>query len=203
MHVSHWDNPFDNNIKVRCSAMQKIWDVVFSEAPYRIIQLSVVYQLVHVDFLMSCKNIYIADHAMCFGLVVQHNRINGDCCCPHLLQHKFWFEEFWWESPRICSPVPWASLFSLPQGGWWWCQDKYICSIISSLMPFTHFTEIQGSLLWPLCSANLCFLSHRCQGCQNDQQAWQFSTVWGSCYCDSCSMCHHNNNITSSWLLQV
>ena len=89
-HVSRRDNPFDNNIKVGCAAMQKIWDVVFSEVPYRIIQSSAVYQLVSVNFqFMSCENIYIADHATCFGLMAQQHRIYGDCCCPCLLQCKF------------------------------------------------------------------------------------------------------------------
>ncbi|KAF8227755.1 hypothetical protein L208DRAFT_1404998 [Tricholoma matsutake] len=45
MHVSWQDNPFEHNVKVGCAAMQKIWDVLFSEAPHRIIQSSAVYQL--------------------------------------------------------------------------------------------------------------------------------------------------------------
>ncbi|KAF8218848.1 hypothetical protein L208DRAFT_1419320 [Tricholoma matsutake] len=56
MHISQQDNPFEHNVKVGCAAMQKIWDVLFSEAPHRIIQSSAVYQLVH--------------HAMCFSTAV-------------------------------------------------------------------------------------------------------------------------------------
>jgi hypothetical protein len=54
MHVAQQDNPFENNIKVGCAVMQKIWDKVFSETPHKIVHSSPVYQLVSVDFQFIC-----------------------------------------------------------------------------------------------------------------------------------------------------
>ena len=54
MHVTQQDNPFENNIKVGCAVMQKIWDKVFSEMPHKIVHSSPVYQLVSVDFQFIC-----------------------------------------------------------------------------------------------------------------------------------------------------
>ena len=94
MHITQQDNPFDHNVKVGCAAMQKIWDVVFSDVPYKIIQSSAVYQLVRINFqFMSFENIYITDYAPCFGLVAQHHGIDGDCRRPRLLQRKHGLEE--------------------------------------------------------------------------------------------------------------
>jgi hypothetical protein len=46
MNMARQDNPFENNIKAGCAAMQKIWDVIFDDAPYTVTHSSPVYQLV-------------------------------------------------------------------------------------------------------------------------------------------------------------
>jgi hypothetical protein len=50
MNVARQDNPFDHNIKAGCETMQKIWDAIFNETPYTIIQSGPVYQLVCILF---------------------------------------------------------------------------------------------------------------------------------------------------------
>jgi hypothetical protein len=45
-HVAWQDNPFENNITTGLTAMQKIWNFLFSDVPYKIIQSGPVYQLV-------------------------------------------------------------------------------------------------------------------------------------------------------------
>jgi len=40
------DNPFENNVTTGLAAMQKIWNILFSNVPYKIVQNSPVYQLV-------------------------------------------------------------------------------------------------------------------------------------------------------------
>jgi hypothetical protein len=46
-HVTRQDNPFENNVTTGLAAMQKIWNVLFSDMSYTIVQNGPVYQLVH------------------------------------------------------------------------------------------------------------------------------------------------------------
>ena len=46
-HVARQDNPFENNVTTGLVAMQKIWNILFSNVPYKIVQNGPVYQLVH------------------------------------------------------------------------------------------------------------------------------------------------------------
>jgi hypothetical protein len=46
-HVARQDNPFENNVTEGLAAMQKIWNILFSDVSYKIVQNGPVYQLVH------------------------------------------------------------------------------------------------------------------------------------------------------------
>jgi hypothetical protein len=62
MNIARQDNPFEHNVKAGCEAMQKIWDTIFDETPYTIIQSSPVYQLVRFFFfnsLLVCEGIHL------------------------------------------------------------------------------------------------------------------------------------------------
>jgi hypothetical protein len=43
MNVARQDNPFEHNVKIGCVVMQKIWDELLDETPYRIVHSSPVY----------------------------------------------------------------------------------------------------------------------------------------------------------------
>jgi len=48
--VSQQSNPFEHNPKLGCETMQKIWDALFPDVPYMIIQSGPVYALVSHHF---------------------------------------------------------------------------------------------------------------------------------------------------------
>jgi hypothetical protein len=48
--VSQQVNPFEHNAKLTCETMQIIWDAIFADVPYMIIQSGPVYTLVGVYF---------------------------------------------------------------------------------------------------------------------------------------------------------
>jgi hypothetical protein len=65
--VSQQDNPFEHNPKLGCSAMQKIWDSIFSDVPYTITQSCSVYALVSHDFylIIYSASSHMIDFATC------------------------------------------------------------------------------------------------------------------------------------------
>jgi hypothetical protein len=56
--VSQQENPFEHNGKLTCEVMQKIWDAIFSDVPYMIIQSGPVYTLVNCYFYGSYTLLY-------------------------------------------------------------------------------------------------------------------------------------------------
>lgn len=52
--VSQQDNPFEHNAKRACEIMQIIWDAIFGDVPYMIIQSGPVYILVSIYFFIVC-----------------------------------------------------------------------------------------------------------------------------------------------------
>jgi hypothetical protein len=70
MYIARQDNPFKHNINTVSGALQKIWDVLFSEIPHTIVPSSPhMYQSLFAS--STLRNIYISDHATCFQLMVK------------------------------------------------------------------------------------------------------------------------------------
>jgi hypothetical protein len=42
-HIAQQDNSFENNITTGLATMQKIWDYLFGDVPYKIVQNGPVY----------------------------------------------------------------------------------------------------------------------------------------------------------------
>ena len=61
MHIAQLDNPFDHNIKIGCTAMQKSWDIFFDDMSYTIIHSSAIYQLIciYFQFINSLRRLFL------------------------------------------------------------------------------------------------------------------------------------------------
>ena len=96
--VSQQENPFEHNVKLGCSAMQKIWDSIFHDVPCTITQSSPVYGLVSRDFypILYSTSSYMIDRATCIWFLAQHHRLSSNCYYTCLLQFQPGAEGLWW-----------------------------------------------------------------------------------------------------------
>lgn len=85
--VSQHDNPFEHNAKLACEIMQIIWDDIFADVPYMIIQSGPVYALVGVYFYcLYSPSFHVTDCTTYLRFLAQHHRLNGNCRRSCLLQ---------------------------------------------------------------------------------------------------------------------